>query len=329
MTSDRLSDVGAVVIGRNEGERLVRCLQSLQGTCALVVYVDSNSTDGSAQRARALGAQVVELDLQVPFTAARARNAGFRALQSQAPDVEYVQFVDGDCEVVSGWIAQARGFLETHPHVGVVSGRRRERRPDASIYNLFCDREWDTSVGEARACGGDAMMRRQMLQKVGGFRDDLIAGEEPELCVRIRREGWTIWRLASEMTLHDAAIHRFGQWWRRSVRAGHAFAEGALIHGAPPERHWVSETRRAVTWGLFGPAFVLASLPLVGPWALALLSAYPLQWVRLMVRCPGPWRVRASQSALLVIGKFAEATGVVRFWWLRYRDIQAGLIEYK
>src|SRR5207249_590682 len=99
--------VGVVAIGRNEGERLGVCLASALRDCAHVVYVDSGSTDGSVALARDLGAQVLELDLSIPFTAARARNAGFDKLLHIAPDVEFVQFVDGDCEIVENWISCA------------------------------------------------------------------------------------------------------------------------------------------------------------------------------------------------------------------------------
>ena len=67
---------------------------------SVIVYVDSGSNDGSVQRARHLGADVIELDMRVPFTAARARNVGFRRLREISPDIEYVQFVDGDCELI-------------------------------------------------------------------------------------------------------------------------------------------------------------------------------------------------------------------------------------
>lgn len=224
--------IGVVVIGRNEGKRLERCLDSVRRTDAAIVYVDSGSTDGSPSMARGKGADVVDLDLSRPFTAARARNEGFRRLVASRPDIEFVQFVDGDCEVVSGWLEAARTFLVAHETYAVVCGRRRERFPDRSVYNRMCDEEWDTPVGDAQACGGDAMMRVVALAAVNGYRDGLIAGEEPELCVRLRQSGWRIHRLDQEMTLHDAAMTRFSQWWRRTLRSGHAYAEGAWIHGA-------------------------------------------------------------------------------------------------
>ena len=184
-----MKQVGLVAIGRNEGQRLRQCLVSATDKVARVVYVDSGSTDGSLELARSLGADTVELDLSIPFTAARARNEGFARLLELAPDIEFVQFVDGDCEVVDGWIDRAYNELAAKPEVAAVCGRRRERYPEASIYNQLCDIEWDTPVGETKACGGDSMMRASAFQQVEGFNPALIAGEEPEMCVRLRQKG--------------------------------------------------------------------------------------------------------------------------------------------
>lgn len=321
--------IGVVVIGRNEGVRLKRCLASLVGAAQLVVYVDSGSTDASVRMARELGVEVVELDMTMPFTAARARNEGFARLQQLQPTIAYVQFVDGDCEVVSGWLAKAQAFLHEHPAVAVVCGRRRERFPQGSIYNLLCDLEWDTPVGEAKACGGDALMRAGAFASVSGFRPELIAGEEPELCVRLRAAGWKIWRLAEEMTLHDAAMTRFGQWWQRTLRAGHAFAEGAFLHGAAPERHWLRESRRAWLWGLGIPLAVVLAGPIFGWPALLLLLVYPLQIVRLAVRGARSPRENWLQALFLVLGKFPEMLGQVKFLWRRLGAGKSTLIEYK
>ena len=184
-----MSDLGIVAIGRNEGERLRRCLNSLVGHGLPVVYVDSNSTDGSVELAHSMGAEVVELDLSVPFTAARARNAGFERLLELDQQIRFVQFVDGDCEVVPGWLDQARSVLEDRPDVAVVFGRRRERFPDQSIYNCLADIEWDTPVGETKYCSGDILVRVKAQREVGGYNPALIAGEDPDLAVRIRQRG--------------------------------------------------------------------------------------------------------------------------------------------
>jgi GT2 family glycosyltransferase len=293
------------------------------------VYVDSGSSDGSSDLARSLGAIVVSLDMSRPFTAARARNAGFRRLRQAAPDLEVVQFVDGDCEIRDGWLKCGLTFLQDHPTVAAVCGRNRERFPERSLYNRLCDMEWNTPVGEAKACGGNVMIRCAVLDRLGGFNEDLIAGEEPELCLRLRRAGWRIWRLDAEMTLHDAAMTRFRQWWRRSQRAGYAFAEGSFLHGSGSERYWVRETRSAIFWGLTVPLLALALVILVGPAGTLLLLAYPLQVLRVAARSVGRWPDRLLHAAFMVLGKFAEAIGQLRFLRLRLAGRRAGLIEYK
>ena len=321
--------IGVVVIGRNEGERLRRCLASVSTQSPNMVYVDSGSTDGSIDMAAALGVQVHALDLRQPFTAARARNAGARVLQAQAPAPGYLQFVDGDCEVAPTWIDTAARFLDAHPQVAAVCGRRRERHPERSIYNRLCDLEWDTPIGETKACGGDVLMRAAALHQVGGYRDDLVAGEEPELCVRLRAAGWKIWRLDAEMTLHDAAMTRFDQWWRRCMRAGFAYAEGARLHGAPPERHWVREMRSALLWGTAIPLLLLVGSAALGPSALIGFAIYPLQVLRLGLQAAGTQQARWMRAFFLVAGKLPEAVGVIKSWLQRARGRPAALIEYK
>lgn len=315
--------VGAIIIGRNEGARLIRGLAALGPGVSPVIYVDSGSDDGSVAAAKAAGAEVVQLQTDRPFTAARARNAGLDALVARAGPPALVQFIDGDCELRAGWIETAQAFLAEHPKVAAVCGRRRERFPDASVYNRLIDLEWDTPCGEARACGGDVMMRVDALEEAGRYNPHLIAGEEPELCVRLRKAGWKIWRLDAEMTWHDAALTRFAQWWKRARRAGHAYAEGAALHGAAPERHNVAQTRRALIWGLGLPvAFVAGTL--LSPWAILSGLLWPLQWGRLARRSHDP-----VQALFLVIGKTPEALGVLQYHLNRLRGGRARLIEYK
>ncbi|MEE4187002.1 MAG: glycosyltransferase family A protein [Roseobacter sp.] len=320
-------DLAVVIIGRNEGARLIQGLKSVAGANR-VIYVDSGSTDGSQLAADKAGAEVVSLDMTTRFTAARARNAGLARLREQGVTPAFVQFMDGDCELQPGWLHTARAFLEDNPEVGVVFGRRRERFPEATPYNRMCDWEWDVPIGEADACGGDALMRMAALDAIGGYDPTLIAGEEPEMCVRLRAKGWKIWRIDAEMTLHDAAMIRLGQFWSRARRAGHAWAEGAAIHGAPPERHCVSQVQRALLWGAFVPfAILLLSLAL-GPVAFALFAVYPLRALRFALR-DGGTREAWERAWLLSLGKFAEAAGVIEYHLRRLAGRPRGLIEYK
>jgi GT2 family glycosyltransferase len=320
--------IGFVAIGRNEGERLVACLRSLRAQSeGPIVYVDSGSTDGSAAAAEREGAIVVALDLSIPFTAARARNAGAARLGAlHRPDL--IQFIDGDCTLEPGWLAAAEAFLADRPEVAAVCGRRRERRPEASVYNRLCDIEWDTPVGAAAACGGDVLVRADALSDIGGYRDELIAGEEPEMCLRLRERGWLIWRLDAPMTTHDAAITRFGQWWTRCRRAGHAFAEISTLHRRSPCRIWAKETRRALVWSAAAPVFALAAL--VEPWFAAGLLIYPAQFLRLWaMNAPRRGGDAAFWALMTVICRFAEAAGALDFHLGSLRGRRAPLFEYK
>lgn len=326
-----MGQLGVVAIGRNEGDRLRHCLDSI-GTGPRVVYVDSASTDGSVELARSRGVEVVELDMSIPFSAARARNAGLERLLHLDSSLEFVQFVDGDCELDPAWLPHATAALNERPDLAVMCGRRRERFPDASVYNRLCDLEWDTPIGETDACGGDALMRVAAVKQVGGFRDSLIAGEEPELCLRLRRVGWRIERLDAEMTLHDAAMTGFRQWWRRAVRAGHAFAEVSWLHRHEALGIWRRETRSNWFWGVVVP--VLALAPAYWTWggSLLLFLGYPLLFGRIyrQRRRHGDAPRPARQYALFcVLSKFANAEGQLRYHYHRLRARPSRLIEYK
>ena len=325
--------LGVVVIGRNEGARLVRCLDSIARLpVGAVVYVDSGSTDGSVAAARARGAQVVDLDLSLPFTAARGRNAGFAALRAAHPDLAFVQFVDGDCELAAGWLETAAAYLAAHPDVAVVFGRRRERHPDASPWNRCADVEWDGVPGETDACGGDAMLRASVLEAVGGYDATLIAGEEPELCHRIRATGARVVRLADEMTLHDAALLRFGQWWRRQARGGHAYAETTWRHRGRPDPRRARQVASVIFWAALLPATaVLLAVPTRGAGLLLLAAlAWPWRGLYRAARRLRPASDDRLYATVCLIGKFAELQGIATFAWNHgVRGRATGLIEYK
>lgn len=325
--------IGVVVIGRNEGNRLHQCLLSVLGESIRVVYVDSGSTDHSVELARSLGVDVVELDLSIPFTAARARNVGFEYLLQVQPNTEFVQFVDGDCRVVEGWLATAVSELIARPQVVVICGRRREEFPANSVYNRLCDIEWNTPIGEAKACGGDSMMRVSALKNVGGFNPSLIAGEEPELCVRLRQAGGVILRVDADMTWHDARITQISQWWKRSQRGGYAYAEGSWLHGSTPERHWVKESQRIWFWGLLLPLLAVTTVWLTGGLSLILLLiAYSFLAYR-VYRYTKQRGIRSEDAIayalFCVLDKFPQLQGQIQFHISRLLKQQTTIIEYK
>lgn len=379
VADDPKTCVGVVAIGRNEGERLRRCLESVKGKVAAIVYVDSGSADDSVNMAKSLGVEVVQLDLSIPFTAARSRNAGVKRLLEIKPGIAFVQVVDGDCEIVEGWIDRALQEMrkESHANVAVVCGRRRERHPDASIYNYLIDMEWNTPVGEAEACGGDALIRVEAFQQAGGYDESIIAGEEPEMCWRMRHanvidasgchgqaaqavrpcepqqthdssdshgrrpsvagrgtvnSSWRIVRIDAEMTLHNAQLTRFTQWWKRSVRSGHAYAEGHAMHGHV-DGYCGHAVRSIAQWAVVLPLVAFGLAWFTWGASFLLLGLYLVLWARIRsyrIDQHGDSPHDASLYAnYCIAGKFAELQGMLKYWWNRLLGRKTKLIEYK
>lgn len=333
------SSIGVVVIGRNEGDRLRACLTSL-GHVQARVYVDSGSTDDSCSLARSLGFEVVELPPPPPgFTAARARNAGIERLVKRHPALAYIQTVDGDCEVRDGWLEVARTEIEADPQRAVVFGRRRERHPRANAYHIACDDEWNVPLGEVSSCGGDALFRLAAMDEVAGFNPQLIAGEEPDLCLRLRQRGWRIWSNGREMTLHDVAMTRFSQWWHRSRRTGFAIATLIEIHKADADPAWRRLLRSALSWTALALAMLVAAMfglvsrhPLAIALAASLAALLALQLVRLAFRHGervGGFANGFKWACLIMTTKAAQAVGWAQYALRRARGVDTSIIEYK
>jgi GT2 family glycosyltransferase len=316
MALESRRSVTIVAIGRNEGERLKSCLRAAVGGARSVVYVDSGSTDGSAEFARGLGCRVVELNPDVPYSAARARNEGFACAMMFDPDMAFVQFVDGDCTLVEGWLEQGMAALNERTDVGVVWGHVREIHPEASVYNRLFDLEWRQRPGEVNACGGIFMVRPAVFRAVGGFRPDVIAGEDNEFCVRVRRMDEKIVLLDAAMVWHDAAMYRFKEWWRRARRTGHAYAQVAAMHGNSKERYFVRECRRIWIWGLAIPAIALLLAPFTRGISLFLLFLYGPQfgWILRNARKRG-WPLGDSflYAFFTVLTKFPALQGMLAY----------------
>lgn len=327
--------VSAVVIGRNEGERLGRCLASVRALAPAstpheILYVDSGSTDGSLALAAQHGARVIALHPARP-TAALGRNAGWRSASG-----EFVLFLDGDTELAPHFLREAlRCFAQ--PEVAVVWGHRRELHPEGSVYNRVLDLDWIYPPGPAPFCGGDAVFRRSMLLATGGFDETLIAGEEPELCRRILARGGTILHIDAPMTGHDLQITRFAQYWRRAERAGHAYAEVSARFRGTADRFWSAEAQRnrrhAVLLLLVPAALLAASVWLWSPWPLDLFLML-LAGLAARTALKARWK-SAGWKTLLLYGMHSHLqqvpifAGQMRFLLHRRRGVRQGLVEYK
>ncbi|MBC7605082.1 MAG: glycosyltransferase family 2 protein [Ramlibacter sp.] len=325
---------GIVVIGRNEGERLIASLQSVRSQGCAVVYVDSGSSDGSAALARSSGEAVIELDPVRPFSAARARNEGFAALLASEPTLSLVQFIDGDCTLLPGWIASASAAMAADARRAVVIGPLRERRPEASVYNRLCAMEWKSPAGDLNnfgALGGIMLVRAEVFVKLGGFNEQVIAGEDSEFGVRVGLAGLAITKIDTPMATHDADIHRFGQWWRRTVRAGHAIGQRFSLNGHAPMHDCARERRSVLIWGLGLPITILVSASWTSGASLLLAAGYAVLGARIARHRLALGDSQADSwlyARFVVLAKFAEALGLIKFYLNRIAG-QFRIIEYK
>jgi cellulose synthase/poly-beta-1,6-N-acetylglucosamine synthase-like glycosyltransferase len=289
-----------VIIGRNEGDRLASCLQSVLAISAEaeLIYVDSASTDGSAQLAANFGAEAIVLHGGAQ-TAARARNAGWQ--RARAP---LILFLDGDTILNQHFPAAAIKVLESESAIAAVWGHRRELHPERSVYNRILDLDWIYAAGDTDYCGGDVLMRRSALAEVEGYDPGLIAGEEPELCRRLRARGYRIVHIDSPMTGHDLDMTRFSQYWRRAVRAGHAYAEMAVRYRGTTDPMWSQESRRNLRIGVFWITWLLIALLFA-----AFRSLWVVPWLALLpvLSARSAWKARSKargQTMLLLLYGF-------------------------
>ena len=271
--ASELKSIGAVVIGRNEGERLDASLRSVLSAGLNAVYADLGSSDGSAELARSLGVPVVELDPRIPLSAGRGRNEGLQELLRRWPRTSYVLFLDGDCILAPVFPAVAVSTFEAHPECAIVTGHLSERFPERSIYNRLCSIEWRSPAGtitNMNRLGGIMVARISAFLSVGGFNLEAIAGEEPDLGARLMMAGQSIIKIDVPMATHDAQMHRFSQWWKRAVRGGHALAHRYALHGRTELRDGRRELLSDLFWGLALPA-------------ASLLMAWPTQGASLLL----------------------------------------------
>lgn len=323
---DGLIDLGIVIIGRNEGERLARSLEAVRSAGFPIVYVDSRSSDGSVAVATELGIPVRVLDDDRPMNAARARNEGFAWLLEHHPGLRLVQFVDGDTALAPGWLETARCKLHADSQLGVVAGHLAERQAGRSVFHLLAALEWRRTPGPVEATGGIFMARATVFSEAGGFDGNVPAGEEADLCMRIRGRGFGVQHLAVQMGTHDMGNLGFRSWWLRNVRTGHAYAQGAR------SARYRREERSALAWGLGLPIAALGAAWPTHGWSLLLLLALPLQMARVawLARSRG-WTVREAcwYGVFTVLAKFPEATGVLRFARERMRGDAPTLVRYR
>jgi glycosyltransferase involved in cell wall biosynthesis len=326
------SKVAIVFIGRNEEQHLYNALQSAISLGHPIVYVDSGSTDRSLEIAVTFDIEIVHLEK--PYSVSRARNAGIRYLQEFHPSVEFIQLVDADCTLYSGWIALAHEYLVHHPQTALVRGQRHEVDPDISWLHILLGIEWELSLHGDEAAGGDMLLRSQAFTAVGGFAEYLPSGgEDLELGFRLKQLGWQMVALRADMTSHHGHLKSWRDWWRRSIRSGYAYANVADIYKRTPQKYWLRPTLSNFVWGCLLPLMALIFAPLTqGKSILLAATLYLVLWIRVYysIRRLG-YRMKQAiiYASTTVFGKLPMSFGLVLYLRDKIQQHDHHLIEYK
>ena len=306
----------------------------MQSSHCPIIYVDSGSSDNSVEIAKPLVNCVHQLDSATPFSAARARNEGCQHLTTLFPSLQYIQFVDGDCVIDEGWLTAAQAAIEQDEKRAAVIGHLQELNPDASIYNRMCAMEWRSPAGELTnfgALGGISMIRADVFKQLGGFKANVIAGEDSEFGVRLSLAGYKVVKIDHIMAVHDANISTFQQWWKRAVRGGHAIGQRADLNGATIAKDCVKERKSTLVWGVFLPIVALILLIFAGCWSFLILLAYVFLAIKVYFyrRKQGEnSRDAFTYAQFMPFVKIANGLGLLKFYVNKFKQSYE-IIEYK
>jgi glycosyltransferase involved in cell wall biosynthesis len=197
--------LSVIIIGRNEADHIERCLQSvLKGTQRIpdteIIYVDSASTDRTLEIVRQYPAvRVLQLREEWPLSASAGRYIGYLHAGGT-----FLFFIDGDSVLYRRWLSSGIEYLAGHPDTGAVAGSVHEvfetenGRPVRLLRHRYGLQQ---SPFHVKTMGGIALYRKSVLHRVGPFNPFITADEEPELGLRMRRDGYTLTRLPEIMAL--------------------------------------------------------------------------------------------------------------------------------
>jgi hypothetical protein len=247
-----------------------------------------------------------------------------------------VLFLDGDTILHPAFVSQSLEQFR-NPEVAIVWGHRREIATGDSFFNRVLDLDWISPAGITDYCGGDALIRRDVLEQTHGYNEMLIAGEEPEMCRRIRGLGYKILHVDLPMTGPDLAMKSWKQYWRRATRTGYAYAEVSERFRSSDMPFWDKEAHdnrvRAIILMALPLGGILLSAVLKSWWPLiAVLGLLTLLVLRTAAKAG--WKSQDSVTRILY-GMHSHMQQIPILWGqLQYAQDRRsgqkrGLIEYK
>ena len=202
MMCEKLNSVTIIIPVRNEEKFIRRCINSLaelempQGLLEPpdTLVVDNNSSDGTATIAESAGVLVVS---QEAGLVGSVRNRG--AWESTS---DVLAFIDGDCVVFPTWLTGGLRALKDE-NVGIVGGQCLPNPQGTWVEKAWASSSISQHPKEVQTLPGASMiMRRKIFEKVGGFSEDLSAGEDDDICHKVSGLGLRILSLPECSVIH-------------------------------------------------------------------------------------------------------------------------------
>jgi glycosyltransferase involved in cell wall biosynthesis len=308
--------VSVIIKALNEEKRIVAAVESALAAVAAVggevVLADSCSTDATVALASRFPIRIVQL----ADTRERCCGVGPQ-LGYQHSVGEFVYILDGDMEMLPGFLPAALAFMEAHPEAAGVGGRVVEMNTSSLEYLARVER----GLGHMQAGAVDrldmgGLYRRSAIEQTGYFSDrNLHSYEEFDLAVRLRAKGWALWRIAMDSVQHHGHDAPPYQLLLRRWRSGYICGLGEVLRGAVGQPHLgmvvtsVRELRLYVAVLMWWFVLLLSwAVPM--PWAahVGLFLAAAATPFALLA-----WRKRSAETAVFsVVSWCFNAAGLVR-----------------
>ncbi|MBR5560305.1 MAG: glycosyltransferase [Clostridia bacterium] len=196
--------ISAIVIGRNEGKRLNACITSIHEALRFlqheIIYVDSRSSDDSIALAKESGARCYLLEAE-HTTAGLGRFVGTKEAKG-----EYLLFLDGDMQLSPGFCEKAMMAMAQRSADGCTGIREDLYMKNGEIAGRNENYFGCTHERIVPEFGGALFIKKDALEKAGGWSPDTIACEEAELHARLRAAGCTVLEIPVKMITHTDAV---------------------------------------------------------------------------------------------------------------------------
>lgn len=225
-----------------------------------VIVIDDGSADDTARIASNFPCKLIKLKKNSGI--ARARNAGLKEATG-----DFIYFLDSDCIPNEDCLALLLMEIESESDIGIVGGSGVDKYMDKNWVALaYYVSEWyDCSPGLKKEYRNflrtaNLLVKSEVIAKVGGFNEDIFAGEDFDFCVRARNQGYKLVYLPEAIIVHDhprVNLKSYLQTFYRNGLGGTIFR--LMYKPTVPYSKFFPE--RAVLFALVSPAFILYAIP--------------------------------------------------------------------